>query len=157
MTNFSSGYKKKKKDKIPLLVMYYLTKFEDIILNDFWVIPKITFGNLCKSILRWLRRVTFSINIVLLLKPIFFTSASFFLLPTVIFHFQLFYLLPTFFFLLLTFLFTSNFFILTFFLLLTYFFRRIFSLPIFFLLPTFFPAHRNGWYVLCGSVSRCYI
>ena len=70
--------------------------------------------------LRWLWGVRLSIKIVLLLQPMFFTSASFFLLPTFIFHFQLFYLLPTIFFtsnffiyfqpffLLVTFLFTSN-------------------------------------------------
>ena len=32
-----------------LLVMYYLTKF-DVIWNGFWVIPKITSANLCKTI-----------------------------------------------------------------------------------------------------------
>ena len=36
--------------KIPLLVIYYLTKFDDIILSSFRVIPKITFANLCKPI-----------------------------------------------------------------------------------------------------------
>ena len=36
--------------KIPLLVKYYLTKFDDVISSGFWVIPKITFANLCKSI-----------------------------------------------------------------------------------------------------------
>ena len=36
--------------KIPLLVMYYLIKFDDIILNSFRVIPKITSANLCKPI-----------------------------------------------------------------------------------------------------------
>ena len=35
--------------KIPLLVIYYLTKFDDIILSSFRVIPKITSANLCKS------------------------------------------------------------------------------------------------------------
>ena len=35
---------------IPLLVMYYLTKFDDVIENDFCVIPKITSANLCKPI-----------------------------------------------------------------------------------------------------------
>ena len=35
---------------IPLLVMYYLTKFDDEILSGFWVILKITSPNLCKSI-----------------------------------------------------------------------------------------------------------
>ena len=63
------------------------------------------------SILRWLRRVTFSINIVLLLQLIFFTSASFFLLPTFIFHFQLFYLLPTIFLLLTSYLLPTFFYI----------------------------------------------
>ena len=36
--------------KIPLLVIYYLTKFDDIILSSFRVIPKITPANLCKPI-----------------------------------------------------------------------------------------------------------
>ena len=36
--------------KIPLLVIYYLTKF-DIILSSFRVIPKITSANLCMPIL----------------------------------------------------------------------------------------------------------
>ena len=36
--------------KIPSLVMYYLTKFDDVIWNGFWVILKIRFANLCKPI-----------------------------------------------------------------------------------------------------------
>ena len=36
--------------KIPLLVIYYLNKFDDIIYSGFWVIPKITYANLCKPI-----------------------------------------------------------------------------------------------------------
>ena len=36
--------------KIPLLVIYYLTKFDDIIRSGFWVIPKIISTNLCKLI-----------------------------------------------------------------------------------------------------------
>ena len=36
--------------KMPLLVIHYLTKFDDIILSSFRVIPKITSANLCKSI-----------------------------------------------------------------------------------------------------------
>ena len=36
--------------KIPLLVKYYLAKFDAIIESSFWVIPKITSGNLCKPI-----------------------------------------------------------------------------------------------------------
>ena len=36
--------------KIALLVIYYLTKFEDAIQNGFWVIPKIISANLCKPI-----------------------------------------------------------------------------------------------------------
>ena len=36
--------------KIPLLVMCYLTKFDDVIWSGFWVIPKITSANFCKSI-----------------------------------------------------------------------------------------------------------
>ena len=34
--------------KIPLLVMYYLTKFNDVNMKRFWVILKITSANLCK-------------------------------------------------------------------------------------------------------------
>ena len=33
-----------------VLVMYYLTKFDDIIQSVFWVIPKLTSANLCKPI-----------------------------------------------------------------------------------------------------------
>ena len=36
--------------KIPLLVLYYLTKFDDVIQRDFWAIPKITSANLFKPI-----------------------------------------------------------------------------------------------------------
>ena len=36
--------------KIYLLVIYYLTKFDNIIKSRFWVIPKITSSNLCKPI-----------------------------------------------------------------------------------------------------------
>ena len=36
--------------KIPVWVIYYLTKFDDIIHSGFWVIPKITSANLCKPI-----------------------------------------------------------------------------------------------------------
>ena len=36
--------------KISLLVLHYLTKFDDIILSRFRVIPKITSANLCKPI-----------------------------------------------------------------------------------------------------------
>ena len=36
--------------KIPLLVLCYLTKFDDVIQRDFGVIPKITSANLCKPI-----------------------------------------------------------------------------------------------------------
>ena len=36
--------------KIPLSVMYYLNKFDDVIYSGFWVFPKITSANLCKSI-----------------------------------------------------------------------------------------------------------
>ena len=39
-----------KSRKIPLSVIYYLTKFDDIIKSGFWVIPKITSANLCKPI-----------------------------------------------------------------------------------------------------------
>ena len=36
--------------KIPLSVIYYLTKLDDLILSSFQVIPKITSANLCKPI-----------------------------------------------------------------------------------------------------------
>ena len=36
--------------KIPLLVIHYLKRFDDIILSSFQVIPKINSGNLCKPI-----------------------------------------------------------------------------------------------------------
>ena len=36
--------------KMPLLVIYYLTKFDHIIQSGSWVIPKITSENLCKLI-----------------------------------------------------------------------------------------------------------
>ena len=36
--------------KISLLAMYYLTKFDDEIESDIWVILKITSANLCKPI-----------------------------------------------------------------------------------------------------------
>ena len=40
----------KKFRKIPVLVMYYLTKFDDVIFSSFRVILKITSANLCKPI-----------------------------------------------------------------------------------------------------------
>ena len=49
VTSCPSGYKNKF-IKIPSLVIYYLTKFDDIILSSFLVIPKITSANLCKPI-----------------------------------------------------------------------------------------------------------
>ena len=49
VTSRSSGYKKKFR-KIPLLGMYYLTKFDDVIWSGFWVIPTITSANLCKPV-----------------------------------------------------------------------------------------------------------
>ena len=36
--------------KIPLLIMYYLTEFDDVIYSGFWVILKIKSVNLCKPI-----------------------------------------------------------------------------------------------------------
>ena len=36
--------------KFPLFVLYYLTKFDDVMLSSFWVIPKITSATLCKPI-----------------------------------------------------------------------------------------------------------
>ena len=41
---------KNKFGKIVLLLMYYLTKFDDVIKSGFGVIPKITPTNLCKPI-----------------------------------------------------------------------------------------------------------
>ena len=36
--------------KIPLFVIYHLTKIDDLMWSSFWVIPKITFAKLCKPI-----------------------------------------------------------------------------------------------------------
>ena len=36
--------------KIPLFVLYYLTKFDDVMQSNFWVIPKNISANLCMSI-----------------------------------------------------------------------------------------------------------
>ena len=36
--------------KIPVSVMYNLGNFDDLIQTSFWVIPKVTFANLCKPI-----------------------------------------------------------------------------------------------------------
>ena len=36
--------------KILVLVMYYPIKFDDVIQSGFWVVPKVTSANLCKSI-----------------------------------------------------------------------------------------------------------
>ena len=36
--------------KIPLLVMYYLTEFDDVIKSHLWVILKIESANLCKTV-----------------------------------------------------------------------------------------------------------
>ena len=41
VTNPSSGYKISSV-KVPLSVMYFLTKFDDVIQTGFWVIPKNT-------------------------------------------------------------------------------------------------------------------
>ena len=35
---------------IPLIITYYLTKLDYVMKNSFWVIPKITSANLCKSV-----------------------------------------------------------------------------------------------------------
>ena len=40
----------KKFRKIPFLMVYYLTKFDDLIWSGFWHIPKITSANLWKPI-----------------------------------------------------------------------------------------------------------
>ena len=36
--------------EIPLLIIYYLTKFDDVIQSSFWVTPKITSANFSKPI-----------------------------------------------------------------------------------------------------------
>ena len=36
--------------KIFLFIIYYLTKFDDVMYSSFWVIPKITYASLCKSV-----------------------------------------------------------------------------------------------------------
>ena len=36
--------------KICLFIIYYLNKLDDVMQSGFWVIPKITFSNLCKPI-----------------------------------------------------------------------------------------------------------
>ena len=48
-TSLSSGYKIISQ-KISLLVIYYLTKFDSVIKSHSWAIPKITPENLCKPI-----------------------------------------------------------------------------------------------------------
>ena len=47
VTSRSSGYKFR---KVPLLLIYYLTKFDDVIYSGFRVIPKLTSATLCKPI-----------------------------------------------------------------------------------------------------------
>ena len=50
-TSHQSLFKLQNKFKnIPLFVMYYPTKFDDVVKSSFWVIPKITSANLCKPI-----------------------------------------------------------------------------------------------------------
>ena len=50
-TSDQSLFRLQKKFKnIPLLVIYYLNKFDDAIESSFWVIPKFTSVNLCKPI-----------------------------------------------------------------------------------------------------------
>ena len=48
---------------IPLLVMYYLTKFDYVIQNIFWIIPKITSANLLHNLLPILDIINYSIFI----------------------------------------------------------------------------------------------
>ena len=48
VTSRSLGHKTSSEKSLYLL--YYLTKFDDIMRSSFWVIPKITSANLCKSI-----------------------------------------------------------------------------------------------------------
>ena len=50
VTSHTSGYLWNKFKNIPLFVIYYLTKFDDVMWSSFIVIPKITSVNLCKSI-----------------------------------------------------------------------------------------------------------
>ena len=45
--------------KIPLFVIYYLTKFDDVMWSSFWVIAKIASVNLCKSIHDMIKYSTF--------------------------------------------------------------------------------------------------
>ena len=50
-TSDQSLFKLQNKFKnIPLFVIYYPTKFDDVMKSSFWVIPKITSANLCKWI-----------------------------------------------------------------------------------------------------------
>ena len=49
MTSSSSGYETSPQ-KNSSLVVYYLTKFDGVILSGFWVIPKIISASLCKPI-----------------------------------------------------------------------------------------------------------
>ena len=46
--------------KIPLFFIYYLTKFDDVMYSSFWVIPKITPANICKSIFDLVNYSTFT-------------------------------------------------------------------------------------------------
>ena len=48
VTRCSSGYKTSSEKFLYLL--YYLTKFDDLIWSNFWVIAKVASANLCKSI-----------------------------------------------------------------------------------------------------------
>ena len=47
VTSRSSGYKFR---KVPLLLIYYRTKFDDVIYSGFRVNPKLTSATLCKPI-----------------------------------------------------------------------------------------------------------
>ena len=50
-TSDQSLFKLQNKFKnIPLFVIYYPTKFDDVMKSSFWVIPKITSANSCKPI-----------------------------------------------------------------------------------------------------------
>ena len=50
-TSHQSLFKPRNKfRKIPLFVLHYLNKFDNVIKSSFWVIPKITSANLYKSI-----------------------------------------------------------------------------------------------------------
>ena len=59
VTSYSSDYKTSSK-KMSLFIIYYLTKFNNVMCSSFWVIPKITYATLCK----WVHEIiNYSISI----------------------------------------------------------------------------------------------